>query len=64
MNIKTARKRLGMSLSEFADIHGVTPLAVRRWEYPIDSKNHRTPRPSVVKLTQFHLDRLNPTGEK
>jgi len=60
LNIKSARKQLNMSLSEFAAIHGVTPLAVRRWEYPKTSRNHRTPRPGVIRYTQALLDGYEP----
>jgi DNA-binding transcriptional regulator YiaG len=55
MNMKQARQKLGLSLSEFAELHQVSVLAVRRWEYPVGSSGHREPSGSAVAFTQALL---------
>jgi DNA-binding transcriptional regulator YiaG len=62
MNIAAARHKLGLSLSEFAALHRVTTLAVRRWEYPPDSSQYREPSGSAKAFTQALLDGYRPEG--
>ncbi len=62
MNIAQARHALGMSLSEFASLHQVSTLAVRRWEYPQSSSQYREPSGSAKAFTQALLDGYRPKG--
>lgn len=62
MNMKQARQQLGLSLSEFAKLHGVSELATRRWEYPVGSSGHREPSGSAKAFTQALLDGYRPNG--
>lgn len=60
MNIKAARHKLGMSLSEFAAFHQSSTDAVRRWEKPQDATGYREPSGSAKALTQALLDGWRP----
>lgn len=60
MDMKQGRQQLGLSLSEFAALHRVSVLAVRRWEYPVGSSGHREPSGSAVAFTQALLDGYRP----
>lgn len=62
MNIKQAREQLGMSLTEFAALHGCTTRAVRRWEYPADAPGYREPSESAKAFTQALLSGYRPEG--
>lgn len=55
MNIANARRQLGLSISEFAAIHGVAPQTARRWEMPETAISHRKPGGSAIALTQHLL---------
>lgn len=63
MNMKEARKQLNMSLAEFAGLHGVSTLAVRRWEYPVGSSGYREPAGSAKAFTQALLDGYRPNRD-
>lgn len=62
MNIKHARQQLGLSLSEFADLHQCSTHAVRRWELPIEASGYREPSGSAKAFTQALLDGYRPKG--
>lgn len=64
MNMKEARRSLGLSLSEFAELHQVSVLAVRRWEYPVGYSGHREPSGSAVAFTQALLDGYRPSDQE
>lgn len=60
MDTKVARRQLGMSLSEFAELHQVSTDAVRRWEKPKDASGYREPSGSAKAFTQALLDGYRP----
>jgi len=60
MNIKAARHRLGMSITEFAGLHRVAPQTVRRWEMAPDAQSYREPSGSALAFTQALLDGYRP----
>lgn len=60
LDMKSARQKLGLSLSEFAALHQVSELAARRWEYPIGSSGRREPSGSAKAFTQALLDGYRP----
>lgn len=60
MDMKQARQHLGLSLSEFAALHGLSVDAVRRWEKPEDATGYREPSGSAKAFTQALLDGYRP----
>lgn len=48
MNIKEYRERHGLTQAEFAELVGVTPAAVSRWE-----SGNRTPPEMLEKLVEL-----------
>lgn len=62
MNIKSARRKLGMSLSEFAALHRMTTHGVRRWETDPKHSGYRQPSGSAMAFTQALLDGYRPAG--
>lgn len=60
MNMKSARQKLGLSLSEFAALHQMSTAAVRRWEHPKDATGYREPSGSAKAFTQALLDGYRP----
>lgn len=63
MNIKSARRALGLSLSEFAALHHVSTDAVRRWERPEGTNGYREPSGSAKAFTQALLDGYKPADQ-
>jgi len=49
-DLKSARKRLGMTGTEFAKLLGVSPRHVRRMETPVGKTSHRPVPPRVELL--------------
>lgn len=60
MNMREARQRLGLSLSEFAALHQMSVAAVRRWEHPKEATGYREPSGSAKAFTQALLDGYRP----
>lgn len=58
--IKSARRQLKMSLSEFAALHRISTDAVRRWEKGEEHSGYRTPSGSALAFTQALLDGYRP----
>ncbi len=61
MNIKNARRSLGMTLGEFAALHQISTDAVRRWEKPVEASGYREPSGSAKAFTQALLDGYRPS---
>ena len=55
LDMKSARRKLGLSLSEFAALHGCSTDAPRRWEKPKGSTGYREPSGSAKQLTRVLL---------
>jgi len=53
--IRTARARLGLSVTEFAQALSVQPQTVRRWEMDTARYSYRAPSPPVVTLIEALL---------
>lgn len=62
MNMKAARRQLGLSLSEFAALHQMSVGACRRWEQPDDASGYREPSGSAKAFTQALLDGYRPAN--
>lgn len=55
MNMRKARRQLGLSVNAFAALHKVKPHTVRRWELDPKYVSHRTPGGSAIALTEHLL---------
>ena len=53
-----SRRALGMTVNQFADALGVSPITVRRWETSPDKASHRVP--GAATLTAIKLLKCTP----
>lgn len=63
MNMKQARLRLGLTLSEFAALHGQTTGCARRWEKSPEASGYRHPSGSAQAFTKALLDGYRPNAQ-
>lgn len=63
MNMKAARKKLGLTLSQFAELHRMTSHGCRRWELKPDDSGYRQPSGSAMAFTQALLDGYTPENK-
>jgi transcriptional regulator with XRE-family HTH domain len=55
-----ARRELGLSVRQFAEMLGVEPEAVRRMEIQFGEGGHRPIRGSIERLIRAYLDGYRP----
>ncbi len=57
---KRARRKLGLSVNQMADMLGVQPLQVRRMELSPDKSSHRDVQGPVRRLVTAYLEGYRP----
>ena len=60
LELKEARRKLGLSVAQMATMIETDPQVVRRMEGREDAKTHRTPAPRMVRLITAYLDGYRP----
>ena len=60
VEIKAARKALGLSLSQFAAVLDTDPTTTRRLEMDPHRSTARQPAPRMVRLVRAYLDGYRP----
>lgn len=59
--IKEARQKLGLSVTQLATMIDTDPLSVRRMEGNPEAKTHRHPAPRMVRLIEAYLSGYRPS---
>lgn len=60
MNMRAARKKLGLTLSQFAELHRMTSHGARRWELDPSHSGYRQPSGSAMAFTDALLAGYRP----
>jgi DNA-binding transcriptional regulator YiaG len=60
--VRRARKRLGLSQSQFAALLGVHPVTVKKWE--TGAQNMRAPVERLIRLLVNRIGQISPAPRK